>query len=92
MPECGEGVGAGFTCNGPEGHEGEHAWKSNGWEPNFYSRFIEEVEGITIMANDPAVEVVGRFTRAAKRAQMVVNGELPTFHERVLAGADMSGY
>ncbi len=90
---CGADVGvAGFVCNGPEGHDGEHAWKGNGWEPNFYSRFMEEVEGITIMADDPAVQIVGRFQRAAMRAQLVVNGELPPFHERVLNGTDMGGY
>lgn len=59
---------------------------------NVYQRFIEEREGITIMASDNAVSVVGRYTRAVKRAQMVVDGELPTFHDRLLAGTDMSGY
>lgn len=44
---------------------------------NVYQRFIEELDGMTIMADEGAVAVTGRLTRAVKRAQMVVDGELP---------------
>ena len=44
---------------------------------SFYTRFIEEVEALTIKADDPTVAVVGELTRAAKRAQMVVDEDLP---------------
>ena len=48
----------------------------------FYERYIEELDAITIMADDSAAAVVGICTRAAKRAQMVVDGELPGLSER----------
>ena len=34
-----------------------------------YERFIEELDGMTIMADQPAASVVGELTRAVKRAQ-----------------------
>lgn len=52
-------------------------------EPNVYQRFIEEVDAIIVAGGDPAVKVVGDLTRAVKRAQMVVDGELPTVAERL---------
>ena len=86
---CGADVGAlGFTCNGPVGHDEPHAWKSLGWKKNVYRRFIEELDGMTIAANTPAVIVIDRLTRAVARAQLVVDGELPVLAERV----DRSGY
>lgn len=49
---------------------------------NVYERFIEEVEALDISAYEQAVSVVGQLTRAVKRAQMVVDGELRTVAER----------
>lgn len=49
---------------------------------NVYERFIEEVDALVIKADKPAVAVVGELTRAVKRAQMVVDGELPRVAER----------
>ena len=49
---------------------------------NVYERFIEEVEAMTISVDDSAIRVVGDLTRAVKRAQMVVDGELPPVSER----------
>lgn len=50
--------------------------------PDVYERFIEEVEALTIGASDPAAVVVGRLTRAVKRAQMVSDGELAPISAR----------
>lgn len=50
--------------------------------PNVYQRFCEEVDALVIGADDSAVSVVGELTRAVKRAQMVVDGELPPVAER----------
>lgn len=44
---------------------------------NVYERFIEELDAMTIHADDPVAAVVGALTRAVKRAQMVVDGDLP---------------
>jgi hypothetical protein len=41
-----------------------------------YTRFIEEVDALTINAEDSAVSVVGDLTRAVKRAQLVHEGKL----------------
>lgn len=41
----------------------------------FYEAFLVEMDKVTVKADAPAVAVVGVCTRAAKRAQMVVNGE-----------------
>lgn len=49
---------------------------------NVYERFIEESEAVLIKADDSAVHVVGMLTRAAKRAQMVVDGDLLPVAER----------
>lgn len=49
---------------------------------NVYQRFVEEVDALTIQGADPAVKVVGELTRAVKRAQMVVDGELATVAAR----------
>ena len=43
---------------------------------SFYERFIEEVEAMVIMADEGSVRTTARLTRAAKRAQMVFNGDL----------------
>lgn len=51
--------------------------------PNVYEAFNEEVEHMVIAAGDSAVKVVGALTRAVKRAQMVVDGELPRIRERL---------
>ena len=47
-----------------------------------YEAFIAEVEALTIRADMPAVAVVGELTRAVKRAQMVVDGEIRPVSER----------
>lgn len=49
---------------------------------NVYRRFIEEMNAMTIQADDPVAEVVGQMIRAVKRAQMVVDGELRPATER----------
>lgn len=49
---------------------------------NVYERFIEEMDAMTIMADMSAVKVVGELTRAVKRAQLVVDGELRPVSER----------
>lgn len=49
---------------------------------NVYEAFIAEVDALTIRADDRAVAVVGELTRAVKRAQMVVDGELRPIAER----------
>ena len=49
---------------------------------NVYERFCEEVDALTIDASDSAVSVVGDLTRAVKRAQMVVDGDLAPVAER----------
>jgi hypothetical protein len=58
--------------------------------PNVYEAFTEEVDHMVIAAGDSAVKVVGDLTRAVKRAQMVVDGELPRVRDRLglPAGAD----
>lgn len=43
---------------------------------SYYQRFIEELDVLVIMADWSAVKTVGELTRAAKRAQMVCDGEL----------------
>lgn len=43
---------------------------------NVYERFIEEVDALAIHADQSAVSVVAELTRAVKRAQLVVDGEL----------------
>lgn len=45
-------------------------------KPTFYERFIEEVEAMDLSPLLTAVATMGELTRAAKRAQMVVDGEL----------------
>jgi hypothetical protein len=52
-----------------------------------YGCFIEELDAMTnfgtpIMASDPVAAVVGRLTRAVKRAQMVHDGRLLSPVER----------
>lgn len=42
---------------------------------NFYEAFLAEMEKVTVFAEAPATAVVGACTRAAKRAQMVMDGE-----------------
>ena len=49
----------------------------------FYELFIQEVDALTIMADASVVHVVGELTRAAKRAQLVADGELCPVNERV---------
>lgn len=49
---------------------------------NVYERFIEEVDVLTITTDLPVVAVVGALTRAVKRAQMVIDGELVPVDER----------
>lgn len=49
---------------------------------NVYQRFCEEVDALVIGADDSAVAVVGDLTRAVKRAQMVVDGELAPVADR----------
>lgn len=49
---------------------------------NFYEAFNSEVDALNIGADFPAVHVVGIMTRAAKRAQMVVDRELAPIGQR----------
>lgn len=42
---------------------------------SFYEAFLAEMDKVTVMADAPATAVVGVCIRAAKRAQMVVDGE-----------------
>jgi hypothetical protein len=51
--------------------------------PNVYEAFTEELDHMVVAAGDSAVKVVGDLTRAVKRAQMVVDGELPRIRERL---------
>ena len=48
----------------------------------FYKAFIDEIDALTVKADDSAAGVLGVCTRAAKRAQMVVDGELPPVESR----------
>lgn len=41
----------------------------------FYEAFLAEMNKVTVMADASAVAVVGACTRAAKRAQQVMDGE-----------------
>lgn len=41
----------------------------------YYEAFLTEMRKVKVMADAPAVAVVGACTRAAKRAQLVVDGE-----------------
>lgn len=49
---------------------------------NVYQRFCEEVDALTIKVDDGVLAVVGDLTRAVKRAQMVVDGDLRPVAER----------
>jgi len=55
--------------------------------PNVYEAFTEELDHMVIAAGDSAVKVVGDLTRAVKRAQMVVDGDLPRIRERLSLSA-----
>lgn len=59
--------------------------------PDVYKRFLEEVDALLIAANDPAAKVVGDLTRAAKRAQMVHDGELAPVAQRVFGRENEDG-
>ena len=50
--------------------------------PSFYDAFIDEISPLQIGVDFPAVRVVGIMTRAAKRAQLVVEGELAPIKQR----------
>jgi hypothetical protein len=50
---------------------------------NVYEAFIAEVHVLTIHVDLPTAAVVGELTRAVKRAQMVVDGDLAPVTERV---------
>lgn len=41
----------------------------------FYEAFLAEMDKVTVRADAPATAVLGVCIRAAKRAQMVMNGE-----------------
>ena len=45
---------------------------------SFYAAFMREMEAITIKADAPAAAVVGECIRAAKRAQMWIDGDYET--------------
>lgn len=47
-----------------------------------YAIFTEEVDALTILADEPVAKVVGDLTRAVKRAQMVYDGDLAPVAER----------
>ena len=51
-------------------------------EKTFYNRFIEEMEALNINSGSSVTNVIGICTRAAKRAQMVVDGDLPPVADR----------
>lgn len=42
---------------------------------SFYEAFTSELDALTIMADAPAAAVLGECTRAAKRAQMWLDGD-----------------
>jgi hypothetical protein len=48
----------------------------------FYEAFNQEVDALTIPADLPAVAVVGIMTRAAKRAQLIIDRELAPIGQR----------
>lgn len=41
-----------------------------------YGRFLDELDAMSIMSDEAAAAVVGRLTRAVRRAQMVYDGNL----------------
>lgn len=53
---------------------------------SFYEAFTSEVDALEIGADFPAVQVVGIMTRAAKRAQMVVDRDLAPIGQRGNSG------
>lgn len=55
---------------------------SNDFVMTFYEVFCEEVGALTIKADDPAAKVVGELTRAAKRAELVIEGAVPRVKDR----------
>jgi hypothetical protein len=59
--------------------------------PDVYRRFIEELDAMTIHADEQAVAVVGLLTRAVKRAQMVFDGELASAATRKQRADDYVG-
>jgi hypothetical protein len=48
----------------------------------FYRAFLAEIDAVRLTADMGAAAVLGECTRAAKRAQMVLDGELPKVGER----------
>lgn len=48
----------------------------------FYEAFTQEVDALTIPADSPAAHVVGIMTRAAKRAQMIIDRDLAPIGQR----------
>lgn len=52
-------------------------------QATFYRLFIAEMDALTINVADPVAHVVGVLTRAAKRAQMVHDGELLPISDRL---------
>ena len=51
-------------------------------KPSVYDAFIDELTALQIGADFSAVRVVGIATRAVKRAQLVVDGELAPINQR----------
>lgn len=51
--------------------------------PSFYDLYIAEIDALTITADMTAAQVVGICTRAAKRAELVHDGDLPPITVRV---------
>ncbi|ASD52303.1 hypothetical protein QCN32_gp84 [Arthrobacter phage Niktson] len=55
---------------------------------SFYEAFTQEVDALIIKADLPAVAVVGIMTRAAKRAQMIMDRELAPIGQRKVGEPD----
>lgn len=51
-------------------------------QKSVYECFINELDAMVIKSDDPVAAVVGRLTRAVKRAQLVHDGQLLPLDER----------
>lgn len=45
-------------------------------QKSVYGHFIDEIDAMVIKSDEPAAAVVGRLTRAVRRAQLVYEGQL----------------
>ena len=79
---CGTQTAGPWTFNAPGARGKWSRVMSVKSDKSFYERFVEELEALTIMGDDPAAHVVGLLTRAAKRAQMVFDGDIDPVADR----------